>query len=103
MIFEIDPKIESRLYYSLLINQFSLIIGINLMDIRPSIIAAAAVLAVSDGQLTRKTMELKMSVISFWGSQDNVSFLLEIVHLILVHSKSISYWPSIEEHYKRFL
>lgn len=46
------------------------------MDIRPSIIAAAAVLAASDGQLTRKTMELKMSLMSTWHSKDNVSFLL---------------------------
>ncbi|KAH7511203.1 hypothetical protein FEM48_ZijujUnG0035300 [Ziziphus jujuba var. spinosa] len=45
--------------------------GINLMDIRPSIIAAAAVLAASDGQLTRKTMELKMSLMSTWHSKDN--------------------------------
>lgn len=59
------------------------------MDIRPSIIAAAAVLAVSDGQLTRKTMEVKMSVISSWGSQDNVSFLCEIVQLFLMHLESI--------------
>ncbi|POO00720.1 Cyclin [Trema orientale] len=42
----------------------------NLIDSRPSIIAAAAVLAASDNQLTRKIMELKMSVISFWQSDD---------------------------------
>ncbi|XP_024025474.1 cyclin-D5-1 [Morus notabilis] len=42
----------------------------NLIDIRPSIIAASAVLVASDGQLTGKTMELKMNVISFWRSED---------------------------------
>nr|XP_028954164.1 LOW QUALITY PROTEIN: cyclin-D5-1 [Malus domestica] len=43
---------------------------IDLMDTRPSIIAAAAVLAASDGQLSRKILELKMNVISFLQSQD---------------------------------
>ncbi|KAK9949121.1 hypothetical protein M0R45_004661 [Rubus argutus] len=43
---------------------------IDLMDTRPSIIAAAAVLAAIDGRLTRKILELKMSLISFWHSQD---------------------------------
>nr|QYW07130.1 cyclin D5-2 [Dimocarpus longan] len=41
---------------------------INLMDHRPSIIAAAAVLAASDGHLTRKSMELKLNMIPSWGS-----------------------------------
>lgn len=45
------------------------------MDTRPSIIAAAAVLAAVDGQLTKKILELKMSLISFWHSQDYVSLL----------------------------
>lgn len=44
---------------------------IDLMDTRPSIIAAAAVLAASDGQLTRKMLELKMSGVSFLQSQEN--------------------------------
>ncbi|BBH05898.1 cyclin d5 [Prunus dulcis] len=44
---------------------------IDLIDTRPSIIAAAAVLAASDGQLTRKMLELKMSVVSFLQSQEN--------------------------------
>ncbi|KAL6339103.1 hypothetical protein AAG906_024254 [Vitis piasezkii] len=44
---------------------------VNLMDHRPSVIAAAAVLAAFDGQLTRKTMDCKMSVISLWGSREN--------------------------------
>ena len=43
------------------------------MDHRPSVIAAAAVLAAFDGQLTRKTMDYKMSLISLWGSRENVS------------------------------
>ncbi|XVF17535.1 hypothetical protein REPUB_Repub10bG0131400 [Reevesia pubescens] len=44
---------------------------ISLVDYRPSIIAAAAVLAASDNQLTRKAMELKIDFISFWGSLAN--------------------------------
>ncbi|KAK3224554.1 hypothetical protein Dsin_011579 [Dipteronia sinensis] len=47
---------------------------INLMDHRPSIIAAAAVLAASDNQLTRISMELKMNMIPTRGS-------LEIEHI----------------------
>ncbi|TQD92873.1 hypothetical protein C1H46_021506 [Malus baccata] len=43
---------------------------INLMDTRPSIIAAAAVLAAFDGRLTRKILDIKMNVISFLQSQD---------------------------------
>ncbi|XP_062101821.1 cyclin-D5-1 [Humulus lupulus] len=42
----------------------------SLIDTRSSIIAAAAVLAAFDCQLTRKIMELKMNVISFWRSDD---------------------------------
>ncbi|KAK8717434.1 hypothetical protein V6N13_044703 [Hibiscus sabdariffa] len=42
---------------------------INTVEHRPSVIAAAAVLAAScDKRLTRKTMELKMDFISYWGS-----------------------------------
>lgn len=55
------------------------------MDTRPSIIAAAAVLAASDGQLTRKMLELKMSVVSFLQSRENyVSLLIVICSLICV-------------------
>ncbi|KAM5576781.1 cyclin-D5-1 [Rosa sericea] len=43
---------------------------IDLIDTRPSVIAAAAILALVDGQLTRKLLELKISSISFWHSQD---------------------------------
>lgn len=67
---------------------------INLVDHRPSVIAAAAVLAAFDGQLTKKTMDCKMSVISLWGSRENVSFLFIVnqwmdklkkeCHLVLV-------------------
>lgn len=49
---------------------------INLMDHRPSAIAAAAVLVAIDDQFTKKELELKMSVISLWGSLENVSFLV---------------------------
>lgn len=44
------------------------------MHYRPSFIAAAAVLAAFDGQLTRETMEVKMNVISALGSLEIVSF-----------------------------
>ncbi|XP_022773930.1 cyclin-D5-1-like [Durio zibethinus] len=44
---------------------------ISLVDHRPSIIAAAAALAASNGRLTRKAMELKMDFISLWGSLEN--------------------------------
>ncbi|KAK3416540.1 hypothetical protein EUGRSUZ_H02304 [Eucalyptus grandis] len=45
---------------------------INLVDYRPSVIAAAAVLSSSsDAELSRKAMELKTSRISLWDSQDN--------------------------------
>ncbi|XP_043712473.1 cyclin-D5-1-like [Telopea speciosissima] len=43
----------------------------SLVDHRPSVIAAAAVLAATDQRLTRKTMEFKMSVISSCGSLQN--------------------------------
>ncbi|GKU94885.1 hypothetical protein SLEP1_g8311 [Rubroshorea leprosula] len=41
------------------------------LDHRPSIIAAAAVLAACDGKLTRKAMEIKMDFISTWGPLEN--------------------------------
>ncbi|XP_050205853.1 cyclin-D5-1-like isoform X2 [Mercurialis annua] len=44
---------------------------ISLVDYRPSIIAVAAVLAASDHPLTRPELEIKMKVISSWGSLDN--------------------------------
>ncbi|KAL6227470.1 hypothetical protein ACLB2K_001428 [Fragaria x ananassa] len=43
---------------------------IELTDTRPSIIAGAAILALVDGQLTRNLLDLKMSSISFWHSED---------------------------------
>nr|DAD21332.1 TPA_asm: hypothetical protein HUJ06_022795 [Nelumbo nucifera] len=43
----------------------------NLMDHRPSAIAAAAVLAAMDQRLTRKTIEFKMSSVSSCGSLEN--------------------------------
>lgn len=48
------------------------------MDHRPSVIAAAAVLAASDDQLTRTTMEFKINVIPSWGSAEKVSFFASI-------------------------
>ncbi|WCJ31402.1 cyclin d5 1 [Euphorbia peplus] len=44
---------------------------INLLDHRPSFVAAAAVLAASDSRLTRQELELKMKQISSWGSLEN--------------------------------
>lgn len=44
------------------------------MDHRPSIIAAAAVLVAIDAQLTKEAVELRISPITLWGSQENVSF-----------------------------
>ncbi|KAJ6419766.1 hypothetical protein OIU84_029810 [Salix udensis] len=44
---------------------------IDLLDHRPSVIAAAAVLAASNRQFTREELELKMDTISSWGSLEN--------------------------------
>lgn len=53
------------------------------MDHRPSNIAAAAVLAANDIQLTRKSMKLKMDIISLWGPLENVSiFFFTILYHI---------------------
>ncbi|KAK7309155.1 hypothetical protein RJT34_05669 [Clitoria ternatea] len=41
---------------------------ITLMDQRPSIIASAAILAAFDTTLTRKALDLRISVISSWGN-----------------------------------
>ncbi|KAL0343500.1 UNVERIFIED_CONTAM: Cyclin-D5-3 [Sesamum angustifolium] len=41
---------------------------INVVEQRPSIIAAAAVLAAYDYQLTRKRLEIKMNAVPSWGS-----------------------------------
>ncbi|KAJ8765694.1 hypothetical protein K2173_014816 [Erythroxylum novogranatense] len=48
----------------------------NSLDHRPSAIAAAAVLAAYNSQFTRKELELKMTMISPWNSQENVSFFI---------------------------
>jgi hypothetical protein len=47
----------------------------NYMNHRPSILAAAAVLVAVDANLTKEAVELKMSLITLWGSPQNVSFL----------------------------
>ncbi|KAK7406456.1 hypothetical protein VNO78_08082 [Psophocarpus tetragonolobus] len=52
---------------------------VNLMDQRPSIIASAAILAAFDIRLTRKTMNLRISVISSWGN-------LESEHVFLCYN-----------------
>lgn len=48
---------------------------INVMEHRPSIIAAAAVLAAYDYHLTKKVMEIKMNAVPSWGSLEKVSSL----------------------------
>ena len=45
------------------------------MNHRPSILAAAAVLVAVDANLTKEAVELKMSLITLWGSPQNASFL----------------------------
>lgn len=47
-----------------------------LVEHQPSVIATAAVLTASDPQLTQKTVELKLSVISLGKHINNVSFLV---------------------------
>ncbi|CAA2963532.1 cyclin-D5-1-like isoform X1 [Olea europaea subsp. europaea] len=47
---------------------FAIIKEINVVQNRPSIIAAAAVLAAYDSQLTNNELEIKMNTISSWGS-----------------------------------
>ncbi|KAE8707690.1 BTB/POZ and TAZ domain-containing protein 4-like isoform X1 [Hibiscus syriacus] len=44
---------------------------INLVDYRPSIVAAAAVLAASNSGLTRKAMVVKIDFIPLWGSSQS--------------------------------
>lgn len=52
------------------------------MNHRPSVIAAAAVLAASDEQLTKTVMELKIDIIASWGSLEKVStFFLVLLTL----------------------
>ncbi|WOH10180.1 hypothetical protein DCAR_0729643 [Daucus carota subsp. sativus] len=57
----------------------SIIKEISLMDHRPSVIAAAAVLGASDERLTRAVMELKIDIIASWGS-------LEKEHIFSCHN-----------------
>ncbi|KAL2528351.1 Cyclin-D5-1 [Forsythia ovata] len=47
---------------------FAVIKEINVVENRPSIIAAAALLSAYDYQLTKKVLEIKMNTISSWGS-----------------------------------
>ncbi|KAA8522599.1 hypothetical protein F0562_013040 [Nyssa sinensis] len=61
---ESRPKLISRAIELIL----AMAKEINLMDHRPAIIAAAAVLAASDGQFTIQTVEFKMGIIPSWGS-----------------------------------
>jgi len=49
------------------------------MDQRPSIIAAAAVLAAFDATLTKKAMDLRISVISSWGNLESVGLLFSCI------------------------
>lgn len=47
------------------------------MDYRPSVIAAAAVLAATDWQLTQEALKCKISTLSLleWETSENVSLL----------------------------
>lgn len=52
------------------------------MDHRPSMIAAAAVLAASDAHMTRKAVELKMNVVSSCDSVEIVSYPISMNQFI---------------------
>lgn len=45
---------------------------INLVDHRPSIVAAAAILAAYDDHLSKEMLEMKINVVSSWGSLEKV-------------------------------
>lgn len=47
----------------------------NLMNQRPSIIASAAILASFDSTLTKKAMDLRISLVSTWGNLESVSLI----------------------------
>lgn len=63
----------------------------SLMDHRPSVIAAAAVLAASDERLTRRVMELKIDIIESWGSLEKVSSFLICFNFLLVNMFNLCY------------
>lgn len=48
----------------------------NLVDYRPSVVAAAAILAAFDERLTQDLAEFKLRIISLRGSLETVSFKL---------------------------
>ncbi|CAA2961278.1 cyclin-D5-1-like isoform X2 [Olea europaea var. sylvestris] len=56
---------------------FTIIKEINVVENRPSIIAAAVVLAAYDYQLTKKVLEIKVNTISSWGSLEIEIGMLE--------------------------
>ncbi|CAK9185421.1 unnamed protein product [Ilex paraguariensis] len=60
---------------------------INLLEHRPLIIAAAAVLAACEDQLTKASMELKISVITSWGSPEKL--YLTVSHYIALRQQHI--------------
>lgn len=53
---------------------FSMITVINLVHYRPSVIAAAAILATFDETLSQNLVEFKMRTVSLCGSLETVSF-----------------------------
>ncbi|XP_059624003.1 cyclin-D5-1-like isoform X1 [Cornus florida] len=76
-------------------NEFIWVIAkdISLVDNQPSVIAAAAVLAAYDGQLTKERMEIKIGLIPSWGSQEKehiVSCYKSVIspNLLPTHSSS---------------
>ncbi|KAK4416328.1 Cyclin-D5-1 [Sesamum alatum] len=77
---------------------------INVVEHRPSIIAAAAVLAAYDYQLTRKRLEIKMNAVPSWGSLEKehalscYSLLQEIRMLKCKTARLIIYPDSLSTH-----
>ncbi|XP_059624004.1 cyclin-D5-1-like isoform X2 [Cornus florida] len=72
---------------------FAKFVDISLVDNQPSVIAAAAVLAAYDGQLTKERMEIKIGLIPSWGSQEKehiVSCYKSVIspNLLPTHSSS---------------
>ncbi|KAH6803386.1 hypothetical protein C2S51_031633 [Perilla frutescens var. frutescens] len=69
---------------------------INVMDHRPSVIAAAAVLAAYDHHLTKKTLEIKINDVPSWGSveKEHTLFCYSLLQEIGM-SKSNNIYPDL--------
>lgn len=55
------------------------------MDHRPSVLAAAAVLAACDDHMTNKMVEMKINAVPSWGPAEKVNFLLLFDGVIFVN------------------